>query len=115
MIVVCQDDMDLHGSLEQLVEIVHTLHKLERDAGKEQLLQLLHNEAAGMGPSDDRGQETATGDDDIEDVPAVCAVAAPTQTEQPHDDVKDIDERDDQEKVGYEDTVRRTTQQNSKR
>ena len=69
---------NLHCGLEQLVEAVHALDELQGDTRDEQLLELLNEEAAGLELHDDRGEETAPGDEHIEDIPAICFEAPET-------------------------------------
>ena len=67
-------DWSLHSRLEQLVETVHPLDQLQRNACEEQLLQLLNDESAGVESYDESGEEAACRNDDIEDVPSVGTV-----------------------------------------
>ena len=94
--------MNIHSSLEELVETVDTLHQLERYARDEELLQLLHHEATRVEAHDQGREETTTGDYDVEYVPAVCAVTGPSESEKSHDDIQHVDGGHEDEEVVYE-------------
>ena len=95
--VACQDDMNLHGSLEQLVETVHPLDQLQSDACDEELLELLNDKSSGIELNDQGGKEAARCDDDVEDVPAVGAVACPAETIEPDQYVDAVHNTDEDE------------------
>jgi hypothetical protein len=80
----------IHGSLEQLVQAVHSLYQLERDADQKELLQLVDDITADADPNRNRRDQATRGNDDIEDVPAVDAEASPAQTVETHEDVDDV-------------------------
>lgn len=90
---------DVHGGLEQLVQVVHPLHQLERDANQEELLQLVDEVAAGADSHRDGREQTARGDDDVEHVPAIGAETPPAESVETHEDVYHVHDGDEQEKI----------------
>lgn len=91
---------DAHRCLKELIQAVRSLYQLESDRGHEKLLQLLNRETTGVEPDDDNRDKATTSYDDVEEIPSVCAVAAPSQTIQTNEDIDEINDSDAQEEVG---------------
>ena len=89
----------VHGGLEQLVQVVHSLHELERDADQEQLLQLVDKVTAGADSYRDGREQAARRDDDVEHIPAIGAETPPAESVETHEDVHHVHDGDEQEKV----------------
>lgn len=81
---------DVHGSLEQLVQAVHPLHQLERDADQKELLQLIDDVTAGANSHRDGREETTASDDDVEYVPPVGTETSPAESAKSHMDVHHV-------------------------
>ena len=62
---------------------------------------MLNRETTGIEPDDDNRDEATTSHHDVEEVPSVCTIAAPSQTIEPYEDVDEIDDGDAEEEVGY--------------
>jgi hypothetical protein len=60
------DQNSLHSSLEQHIQTIRPLHELERNADKEQFLELIDHKSALTKLNDEQGDETAVGDGQIE-------------------------------------------------
>jgi hypothetical protein len=89
----------IHGGLEQLVQIVHSLYQLKRDADQKELLQLVDDITADADPNRNRRDQATRSNDDIEDVPAVGAEASPAQTVETHEDVDDVYDSYEQKEI----------------
>ena len=92
-------ETDIHGGLEQLVQVVHSLHELERNADQKELLQLVDDITADADPNRDRRDQATRSDDNIEDVPSVGTEAPPAQTVETHEDVNDVYNGDKKEEI----------------
>ena len=90
---------DVHGGLEQLVQVVHPLHELERDADQEEFLQLVDDVTAGANSYRDGCEQATRGDNDVEHVPAVGTETPPAKPVEAYGDVYHVYDSDEEEKV----------------
>ena len=90
---------NVHSRFKEHIQAVRALNKFERNADKEEFLELLRCKSTVTKTNGNSCDETATGDNDIEQVPAVCSEAAPPQTKKAHEDIKKVNEHKNQEEV----------------
>jgi hypothetical protein len=90
---------DIQGSLKQLVQVVHPLHQLERDADQKELSQLINDVAACANSHRDVCEETTASDDDVENVPSVGTETSPAESVEAHKDVHHVYDGDKEEKI----------------
>ena len=60
-IIVIHKERRIHGGLEQLVQVVHSLYQLERNTNQKQLLQLGHDIAVDADANRDRRDQATRG------------------------------------------------------
>lgn len=90
---------DVQGSLEQLVQVVHPLYQLERNADQKELSQLINDVAAGPNSHRDVREETTASNDDVEDVPPVGSETSPAESVEAHIYVHHVHDGDKKEKI----------------
>jgi len=89
----------VHGCFEKFVQVICSLHQFEGNADQKQLLELLGSESTGPESNNERCNEAAAGNNHVENIPAICTEAAPTQSKEANNDIDHIDKGDQEEKI----------------
>lgn len=94
---MCRVLLFLHDSLKELIKAIRSLHQLERDADKKQLLELLDCEAWRAEADYQRRDEGASGNNDVEKIPSISAEASPSQSSKSDNDIDRVDKGHNEE------------------
>lgn len=103
----CASQGDIQGSLEQLVQVVHPLNQLERNADQKELAELIDAIAAGAEEHRDVREETTASDDNVENVPPICPETSPAEPIEAHMDVYHVHDGDEDKKIIYTHPIRK--------